>query len=77
MNNTSDILNRLSQFKDFKMYCEPGPNPYTGISRYIEAEGIRYDITCFSIDEGILNAYIYIAGYLKAKELLKTAKVTF
>jgi len=64
------LLSRLRDMPGFKMHC---PNPGTFL---IEAQGIAYDCSHYSTAEAIEDAYLYIASELRARELVKNAKVT-
>jgi hypothetical protein len=70
MDHTSNYLYKLSQLSGFKLHCTT-----EGTFTY-EANGVSYNSGYCSIPEGVENAYLFIVSELRARELVKRAKVT-
>lgn len=66
----SDLIIKLMDIGDFKMSTS---SKHCGL--VIEAGGISYDGSCFSVEEALFNGAVHILAHHKALDLVKRAKV--
>lgn len=54
MNLILTTLDKLFRLKGFRIYKDENENIF------YEADGIKYNASCLSIEEGIIEAYLYL-----------------
>jgi hypothetical protein len=69
VNHTIRCFHLLSCLEDFKMSREKG-------DLIIEGNGVRFNASHLSLEDGIVEAYIYIRANDEAKRLIQNAKIT-